>query len=385
MNRIFIILTLVFLTYISYGFYLSQFEFDFIKKSEPLKSNKIFFNYKINQNIFTQESIGSGSYASIAEEARSSNSNYLLFTDLSPIIDLYPDRYDHNIGLLFGAKIFDGENSYTVYSSVNKKNSVYNLSEALNLNFLVIKTLEKNENFRSYRDGYDVVNLKKMIMNSWKKNKFSTLWSLFFYPFNPKLSLIRLYQEPIDELKFFDVESQIKKTNLYLSSEATAKAIPFADWLVKFPSYSSVLSLASQRLLSTSEMSGDIKQDAHAVWSILKNGNFYISIDTLGDSTGFEAYLQSKSKNQYTFMGDSTSLTDDLVLHYELPSEPRVFYEVILFRNGVRIEHQNTSHGFFSIKERGTYRIQVRMTAQLPLPDVNKWLSWIFTNNFYVN
>ena len=388
MNRFFIILTVLFLSYITYGFYLSQYEFDFFAPEALKTPATILNNYKLSPGVYTAETIGSGTPLSITEEAKQNNTQFLLYTDINPIVNLPVDQYLTNIGQLYGARFDEAGRSYVIYSAENKKVQDYDYRSS-HPNFLKIKVLDEDVENKYpevvySRDGYDVFNLKRMLFQSLKNSKISTFWSLIFYPFNPRLALIRLYEDPVEALSFFDLQSQKEKTNLYLSTEATAKTIPFTNWLIKFPSYQRVLGISSERVLMTSELTGDIEKDAPAVFKALKEGSFYISMDTLGDSTGFEAYLFSRSQKAYTQMGEAAQLTDDLKLSFRLPHEPQVFHEVVLFRNGERYSHLNTYFGDFAITEKGVYRLQVRITAHLPLPDGNKWLNWIYTNNFYV-
>ena len=83
-------------------------------------------------------------------------------------------------------------------------------------------------------------------------------------------------------------------------------------------------------------------------------------------------------------MGDDIKLDNKTQIYYKLPSEPTAFYEVVLFKNGVRLDHLNTFEGLFSIKSPGVYRLQVRLSPRFPLPDAIKWITWIYTNNFYI-
>lgn len=386
MNKFFIGISTLFLGYIAFGFYLSFYSLNLFSKD--IKINNLFYNYKIQQNIYTNISIGSGTFQSITTEAQQVKSNFLLFTDLNPQINLDPDKYVMNMGHLFGAKIINEDRSYTVYSPNNK--IVTNYTDPLFLKdhkneILVINHMNTTKKWIETGDGLDVFNLKNSAYKVGLNKKISTLWSLLFYPFNSRLSLLRLYRDPNEELKIFDILSQKQKQNMYLSSEATAKAIPFANWLVKFPSYENIFEIASERIIITSELSHNIKNDKISLFRALKSGSFYISIDSLGDSNGFESYISDSNTNQYTLMGDSTQLTTNLKLHFKLPKEPNVFHEVVLYKNGERIDHLNTVSGDFIIKTKGVYRLQVRLNVNLPFPDAHKWLTWIFTNNFYVN
>lgn len=385
MNRFFISISGFFLAYVTFGFYLSQYQFDLLGKE--VKSPNIFYNYKVHQNIYSQMSIGSGTFSSISDELKRTQSKFVIFTDLNPIVTLDQDRYLMNVGQLFGAKILTDKKSYTVYSPIQKNPaSYYDLNELKNnlSQILVVDHLNTNREAVEFADGLDVINLKNLATKAWTNKKVSTIWSLVFYPFNPRLSLLRLYRDPDDEIQKFDIESQKRKINLYLSSEATARAIPITNWLVKFPSYENVFDMASERLLMTAELSNNMDVDKKAVFEGLKKGNFYVSVDTLGDSTGFETYMISKRYNQHIFMGSEFKFDPTLRLYFKLPREPNAFHEVILYKDGQRIDHRNTSIGDFPITSKGVYRLQVRLDTNLPFPDAHKWLTWIFTNNFYI-
>jgi hypothetical protein len=110
---------------------------------------------------------------------------------------------------------------------------------------------------------------------------------------------------------------------------------------------------------------------------------FYIAFDELGDPAGFETYVINGKEKKHLFLGEVIDFKKDQTLYYKLPSEPNIFFEVVLFKNGIRVDHLNTFEGVFKIKSPGVYRIQVRLSPRLPLPDAVKWLTWIYTNNFY--
>jgi hypothetical protein len=143
--------------------------------------------------------------------------------------------------------------------------------------------------------------------------------------------------------------------------------------------------MASNHLLLTSELTGNMAEDKVKILQALKGGQFYISFDALGDPIGFEAYVFNDHSQKKYSMGSTVSLSEDPKIYFKLPAEPNSFYEVVLYRNGVRADTLNTFEGVFKLTEKGTYRVQVRISPTLPLPDAIKWLTWIYTNNFYVN
>ena len=83
-------------------------------------------------------------------------------------------------------------------------------------------------------------------------------------------------------------------------------------------------------------------------------------------------------------LGASVKNDKSLKIYFKLPVVPTAYYEVVLFKNGERVDILNTYEGLFPIQGAGTYRIQVRISPRLPLPDAVKWLTWIYTNNFYI-
>lgn len=398
MNKIVSLLAFFLICFFTYGFYLSQFELNFVPRT--VNTPNAFYDYRLSSNIHTNQSIGSEPLSVIVSEAKKVKSNLLLITDLNPTQKLPNDSYLMNIGVLQGAK-YGYKDSRLIYYSTNEKNLGFNAGEShLQLSDLLSQPAENNQNqflalAHPYKLGFtwsgelppgldavEIVNLKSLTQRSWEKSKLSTIWSLLLYPFNPQLALIRLFQEPRDEINLFDQTSQKRKLVALSGAEASARAIPFTDWLLKFPSYERSLSITSNHLLLGSELTGNMTFDNNKILQALKLGQFYICFDALGDSTGFQTYLlQNKTKLS---MGSEVNFSKNLQLYFKLPSEPSAFYEVILYKNGERLDTLNTFEGIFNIHSPGVYRLQVRISPRLPLPDAIKWLTWIYTNNYYV-
>lgn len=393
-------LAFLLISFFIYGFYISQFELNFIPRK--VKTNDAYYDYKLGMNIHSNLSIGSEPLSVILSEARLAQDKFILMTDLNPQAELPNDSYLQNLGVLHGAK-YGYKDSRLIYLSISEKNLGMRTGESqLQLSDILSEEPSKNQNsivvlahpFKTGfnwtgeippgLDGIEIVNLKSMSNASWNYSKLSTMWSLMLYPFNPKLALIRLFQEPSEEINLFDEVSQKRHFVAFQGAEASARAIPLADWLVKFPSYERVLSISSNHLLLTSELSGNMEEDRIKILTALKAGQFYICFDALGDPKGFETYLYKEGSVKKYSLGSSIEKSKNLRLYFKLPAEPVSFYEVVLLKNGKRVDTLNTFEGIFNIKEAGTYRLQVRVSPRLPLPDAIKWLTWIYTNNFYV-
>lgn len=400
MNRFLSLLAFFLISYFIYGFYVSQFELNFVPKI--VKTSDFYYDYRLNMNIHTNQSIGSEPLSVILSEAKKAQNNFILITDLNPIQKIPDDSYLQNVGVLQGVK-YSYKDSRLIYFSTQDKNLGIRQGESqLQLFDMLSGQAAQNSNHfislaHPFSNGYnwvgdppsgldavEVVNLKSLSQKAWSESKLSTLWSLLIYPFNPKLALIRLFQEPSEEFNFFDQVSMHRNFVATAGAEASARAIPLADWLIKFPSYERSLSIASNHLLLTSELSGNMHEDREKILEALKGGQFYICFDALGDPKGFQSYIYDDSNQKRYSMGSTTKNNRNLKLYFKLPAEPTSFYEAVLFKDGQRIDTFNTFEGVFALQGPGTYRVQIRISPRLPLPDAIKWLSWIYTNNFYI-
>ncbi|MGE0527691.1 MAG: hypothetical protein AB7P49_11555, partial [Bdellovibrionales bacterium] len=67
-----------------------------------------------------------------------------------------------------------------------------------------------------------------------------------------------------------------------------------------------------------------------------------------------------------------------------LPQKPDVPFDVIIYRDGLRVMTSNSQLTQYYLNTPGVYRVMVRVIPTLPLPDGKKWIPWIYTNPFYV-
>lgn len=400
MNRLIASFAFFLIFFFIYGFYISQFEVNFIPRK--VKTSDLYYDYKLTLNIHTNLSIGSEPLSVVLSEAKKAQNKFFMVTDLNPQIKSPQDAYLQQVGVLQGAK-YGYKDSRLIYYDIEQKNLGLKHGESqLLLSDMLSQPAQINRNtllvlahpFKSGfswsgdlpdgLDGIEIANLKSLSQQSWNYSRISTIWSIMLYPFNPQLAFMRLFQEPSEELNLFDQVSKTRRLVAFQGAEASARAIPLAGLLVKFPSYERVLSIASNHLLLTSELTGNMNEDKMKILAALKQGQFYIAFDALGDPQGFEAYASQEGSRRKFSMGSEISLVNNLQIYFKLPAEPTSFYEVVLYKDGTRVDTMNTFEGVFPIKEPGTYRIQVRISPRLPLPDAIKWLTWIYTNNFYV-
>lgn len=394
-------LSVLIVTYFLYGFYINQYEVSVVPAQIKSEHSAEIYDYKGVINVHTEISIGSAGANFVMQSAKMAELNFLFFTDLNKFnLPTAVDSYNGDLLVFAGAK-YSYLDSRLIYYSTGKEPIGDNLGEVqvtladllsqkqgASKDTLLILAHPYKTGFSwigeipTGLDGFELLNLKSLSNRAWQDSKLSTIWSGLIYPFNPRLAFARLLSEPTDEIALLDRLSQSRKINVYAGTEASARAIPLANYLMRFPSYKRSFEIMSNHVLLRSELTGNFVNDRQKIFNALKNGNFYLGLDILGDTRGFDATMVESNRSH--LMGSDVKLTKDLALSVRLPSVPKDFYEIIVFRNGEILETFNKPQLVRPITEPGTYRVQVRVSPTLPLPDGKKWLTWIYTNPFYV-
>jgi hypothetical protein len=393
--------TVFLLVYIIYGFYISQFDVGATKTDIEVKTDSPFHDYKGLINVHTQKSLGSGTIPLINEEAKVVGADFIMYTDLNTF-DTTPnlDAYDGRLLVLSGMK-YSYLDSRLIFYSPTEKTLGYSLGEAQTAlsdlisqdpssrpDTLVVLThpflhgFEWSGEWPEGFDGIEILNTKAMATRTWNNSKTSAIWSLFIYPFNPQLALFRLFLEPTAETGLLDQLSLKKRIFAFAGSEASARAIPWAGYLIRFPSYHKTFELLSQHVLLEGELTGNLQQDKGKIFDALKHGQFYICLDLLGESRGFYTYI-SNHEDIYP-MGSKIKWNKSLTLKAKLPVKPKPFFEIVVYKNGQRYKTVNKPEIEVPLDGPGVYRLQVRIAQRFPLPDATKWITWIYGNPFYV-
>lgn len=395
-------LTGLVLIYLIYGFYLSQADISIIPRELKPPNPPEFYDYRGSINVRTSRSSGSSVPGEVIGEARAAGLDFLILTDTSRKDDNREYSGYHERLLVLDEKELSFLDSRLLYLSTKSKDRATDekdqnifltdfLSQraSANLDQLLFLAMPFNNGpswtgpYPSGLDGLEILNPKAIAQKSWQKSKLNTIWSFVTYPFNPQLAFLRLFSEPTEELALWDKLSQERPTWGLAGAEANAKAIPLADYLIKFPSYQMSLGLMTNHVLLSTELTGSLEMDKGKLFSALKQGQFYISLDLLGDPRGFNAVLIDKDRTHP--MGSQVKLSKGMKIRVNLPIEPRAFYEIVLLKNGQREMISNLQELNYDVKSSGTYRIVVRVSPTFPLPDAKKWISWIYTNPFFVS
>lgn len=387
--------------YISYGLYISQADIVVFPPGLARENASGFYDYKGVINVHTDLSIGSSSTAQVVAAANAAGLNFLLMTDLNTFDGpRFADGYHDETLVLYGQKV-SYLDSRLIWYSPSGHTLGDHLGEAqVKIADLLTQPVGRNADdllilAHPYKsgfswsgdlptglDGFEVLNAKSLSNRSWENSKLSTIWSLISYPFNPRLAFLRLFSEPTEEIELFDNLSRERDVVGFAGAEASARAIPLANYLIKFPSYQRSFEFLTNHVLLRSELTGNLASDRSKIFSALKKGSFYLCLELLGDPKGFNAWLDDRGR--VLPIGSSAKFSKSLTLQVRLPAAPTSFYEVVVYRDGVRYETFNQTEVSFPLTEPGVYRVQVRVSPYLPLPDAKRWITWIYTNNFRV-
>lgn len=387
--------------YFLYGFYINQYETSVIPSKIARAQSHDFNDYKGVLNVHTDLSIGSAPASFVITSAKLANLDFIMFTDLNIFnIPTTFESYHGNL-LVFSAGKYSYLDSRLLYYSLKQERIGNNLGEAqVKLADLLSQKMGANKDTLNILahpfkagfswtgdiptglDGFEILNLKSLANRAWEESKFSTIWSFLIYPFNPRLAFLRLYTEPTDEIALLDKVSQQRRIAAYAGTEASARALPLANYLVRFPSYKRSFEFMSNHILLKSELTGSFNSDRQKVFNALKNGNFYIALDILADPKGFMATVEEDGKSH--IMGSELKFTKNMVLKVSLPAKPKDFFEITIYKNGEVVAGINEPEASYTITSPGTYRVVVRVSPMLPLPDAKKWITWIYTNPFFI-
>lgn len=308
------VISFLLVTYFLYGFYINQYEVSVIPPQITREHSRLLNDYKGVMNVHTDLSSGSATSSFVITSAKLANLDFLMFTDLN--IFNMPTTFEsyHGNLLVFSAGKYSYLDSRLIYYSLNQESIGNNLGDAqvkladllsqktgASKDTLTILThpykagYSWNGEIPSGLDGFELLNMKSLVNRAWEESKISTIWSLAIYPFNPRLSFIRLYTEPTDEIALLDKLSQHRRIVVYAGTEASARVIPLANYFIRFPSYKRSFEFMSNHILLKSELTGSFNSDRVKVFNALKNGNFYMALDMLGDPKGFIATLEEES------------------------------------------------------------------------------------------
>lgn len=384
-----------------YGLYLSQYQITVTRPQIGIQNPEGLYDYKGLTHVHSRESTGSGTYDEILEAASQLDFDFVFFTEVNPVSPLSGmEGYRQNILVLSGGEYSYLDSRLMYYGGLptdppegKAKSQAYfadllsqeNKAKESGFIFLAHPFHTRYQWIGDYPpglDGIEIINLKRVLEAAWIKSKLNSFYSLLLYAVNPNLALIRLYSEPSDEIFLWDELNKKRKTVGILGSDATAKAVILPGFNLKFPSYETLFAIGSDHVLINSELVGDPERDRIKILNALRDGQFYMCLDIVANPKGF--YAKMKSFNKDFLMGSTVPLGKETKFTVQLPSFLEVPFEVRIYKDGELYSTSNSTKTDLTITAPGVYRAVVRVIPSFAFPEGKRWISWIYTNSFYV-
>jgi hypothetical protein len=360
--------------------------------------NAKFYDYSGITHVHTILSTGSGTVAEITKSAYRAHCDFIIVTDLNPadkpegvegyrdgVLVMWAGEYSYLGGHLLtydlrDLKKFKGLGQLQIFFNDLLEKAPRKRSDGLLIAAHPFLPQHSIETLKSPGlDGMEVLNLDSVWQNIFSQNKLSILWSFLIFPFNADLAYLRLYSEPTRELAAWDENLQKRPFIGFGGQDSTANAIPFPDKSFKFPSYLQSFRLMKDHVLMKSEFTGSYFDDRTKLVDALEHGNFYFSLDLIGEPNGF--YFVGQQRGQEALLGSTLSLNKGPInLIVDLGRDIGIPHEIVLLKNGQRISASNTSRLDYEVRQPGAYRAIVRVIPTLPIPDGKTWYTWIYSN-----
>ena len=390
--------TFFILIFVFYGLYLANVNLQVVPELKPTVTPE-YFDYRGAINVRSSLSDGAREPLRIIQAAQQADLDFLFITDLY--------RKDQNLryqGYFDRLLVMSGQ-EYRILDSrilaiggpkLTSEDLSWRMADWLsqshyddNTPFIVLATPFNSDGQAQWGTQWpvgvhaiEVQNPKMISARMYRASILEVLWSFLVYPFNAEYAFLRLYKEPTQELELWDKLGENRPLVGVSGLDANARAIAFPGNYWEFPSYRESFKMMSTHVLLENELSGTYERDQKILLKALKQGQVYFSLDMLGNPKGFMAYVLDGKKR--ILMGQKKNFQPAQKLVYQLPSQPREFFEVLLMKNGVTQAISNKSQDQFYLSGPGHYRLVVRVSPFFPLPDAKKWVTWIYTNPFYL-
>ncbi|MCB9072443.1 MAG: hypothetical protein H6623_02385 [Bdellovibrionaceae bacterium] len=399
-RSLFVFIGIILIAFLTFGLFLSRYDLQ-LNADALSPQHKLFYDYRGVTHVLSSYSGGGALPADIAIDAGKAKIDFVYlsdYNDFDPTHEVF--GYNSDVAMFTGKKLNYLDANILLYSSHSIKQidslgtSHAVLSDLLNQvpsetsDILTVlahpfrKDFEWEGPYPSGLQGIEVMNLRHMWQQRWLANQVSFIWSCLLYLFNPKMALLRLIDEPVQELNLWDQLNSKRKTIGLLGSHATGVLFKVGSMSIPFPRYEDSFRFGSNHILLKSELTGVYARDSEKIQDALTTGHFYFAIDALANPRGFAAYLQANSRNY--LMGDTISFNQKPILHVDIPPLTTKNIEVRIYRDGMEVQKFTDSAVEWPIDRPGVYRVQVRIRIQLPIPGELRWIPWIYTNNFYV-
>ena len=211
---------------------------------------------------------------------------------------------------------------------------------------------------------------------------FSKIKAMIFYPFNPSAAFMELYTKPAETLKWWDKRTRNKNmVGIYAPDFHQAVRIT-RQYKYPFPRADKILPIAHDHVIMQKPFSGNFSEDKKTLYDAIKRGHLYVSMDILGNASGF--LFSAKQGNKTFWMGDQLQAGHPTSFSVTLPPTADSKQPLIhLYRDGEEIIQSHDGKLNYQTDNAGIYRVEVEVATSTFL-GFSKKVVWIYSNPIYL-
>lgn len=230
-------------------------------------------------------------------------------------------------------------------------------------------------------DGMEILDLADMFESASAGEKAAALALL---PVNRTAAYLELGLHSNDALPMWDRIGQRRRfVGLYAPDFHQSIKIS-KDNRLRFPPARDVMGLARNHILTRTPFTGSVGADRRTLHDAIRAGRLYVSLDVLGDATGF--LFSAEQDGRMAWMGEEIAAGRPTRLVATPPPSTRSMQSVIhILRDGKDIAHQPAGAGplAITVSTPGVYRVEVRTTVAGFLGG-RRAVTWIYSNPIYL-
>ncbi len=346
------------------------------------------YNYPGNIHIHSTYSDGSGHIEDIAEAASAAGLNYIIISDHETMAGLPEEGIRHGVITLVGMEINRRHSHYLaldldqpVESDEEDPQRVIDRVNQMGGFGFIAHPFEKGSPYIEKGKAYPWYNWPVFRFSGlelwnytshWRGRDPSALKTLYRFFFNRKAAMDGPSRELIELWDCYTAAGH--RVTAIGSSDAHATLYKIGFIKVPVFTYRYIFSTLNTYITLPEKISGDFSTAKKQVTGALRNGNCYLSFDSLYPGRDF--YFYAENGKLVTFMGEYLEYEKGINLHLKAPANHALLRLIVNGRVEREVEGQELLH---SAVVPGAYRSEVYYK-----PRFGRARPWIYSNPIYL-
>tara|TARA_R110002012_G_scaffold313731_2_gene525686 strand:- start:36925 stop:38097 length:1173 start_codon:yes stop_codon:yes gene_type:complete len=211
----------------------------------------------------------------------------------------------------------------------------------------------------------------------------SKLTAIALLPFNRMKAYLELGSDNAPTLRIWDTMTQRRRFVGVYAPDIHQSIELWADKRWAFPPAAEIMRIARNHIVSDVPMSGDFETDKALVYRAVGDGHLYVSLDVLGDATGF-MFTGTRGETRVV-MGDEFIAGSGTTYSVTLPSTAAALHAVTrVLRNGVVVATSRPGAPTYAYRDDrpGVYRVESVVMVPTAF-GADREVTWIYSNPIY--